>query len=188
MLTIDFCRQPDECHNVAVGTVINRNTIEGFKEQDKAKILGDEGKKLMEIIKNDGIEKPTLLTRFLMFCFADLKKYHYYYWFAFPAPSFLSCHVVDKPKSVSNVLNKDQLNSLCDNYLGISDVHKRNFFILNLANDSIKLYTVKEGLENTDCSKDWMFAFADSSGEASNPGWMLRNYLALLSYHWCVKL
>ena len=31
------------------------------------------------------LEDPRILTRFVIHMFADLKKYHYYYWFAFPA-------------------------------------------------------------------------------------------------------
>ena len=31
------------------------------------------------------LKDPRILTRFVCHTFADLKKYHYYYWFVFPA-------------------------------------------------------------------------------------------------------
>ncbi|PNI53315.1 ATG7 isoform 16, partial [Pan troglodytes] len=31
------------------------------------------------------LEKPVLLNKFLLLTFADLKKYHFYYWFCYPA-------------------------------------------------------------------------------------------------------
>lgn len=92
------------------GTLRNFNTIEEFRDCDKAKLLDDLGKqvrpepspttpgtcRLMECplqiwdrATSAAAEDapPTLesLNPFLLITFADLKKYRYYYWCGFPA-------------------------------------------------------------------------------------------------------
>lgn len=65
------------------GFVRNFNTLENFKVLDKKQLLVDRLNHIRE-----KIEDKTWMTKHLfepvMICFADLKKYHYYYWLCFP--------------------------------------------------------------------------------------------------------
>lgn len=70
----------------ASGQVMNKNTLEGFKECDKKALLNSESTKLWaKITSGEAIKNPSVLSKFIVLMFADLKKYNFYYWFAFPA-------------------------------------------------------------------------------------------------------
>ncbi|KAG7096468.1 hypothetical protein E1B28_003901 [Marasmius oreades] len=68
---------------VARGIVKNFNTIEEFKAADKSKIFNQVADKIWSSIHTT--KSTTLLNTFLVITYADLKKYKYFYWFAFPA-------------------------------------------------------------------------------------------------------
>ena len=65
------------------GTFKNFNTIEDFKNADKAALFNHVADETWKSIVEE--RSTAHLTRFLLITFADLKKYKYYYWFAFPA-------------------------------------------------------------------------------------------------------
>ncbi|KAM5469830.1 Autophagy protein 7 [Microsporum audouinii] len=70
----------------AEGMIKNVNTIEEYRNADKPAILQLAGKTIWDAI-NDGTiySCPSLLSSFTVLSFADLKKYKFSYWFAFPA-------------------------------------------------------------------------------------------------------
>ena len=70
----------------AEGMIKNTNTIEDYKNLDKPQMLNQAGKTIWDAI-NDGsiFSCPSLLASFLVLSYADLKKYRFSYWFAFPA-------------------------------------------------------------------------------------------------------
>jgi ubiquitin-like modifier-activating enzyme ATG7 len=70
----------------AEGMIKNVNTIEDYKNVDKIQMLQTAGRTLWDAI-NDGtiFSCPSLLASFIVLSFADLKKYRFSYWFAFPA-------------------------------------------------------------------------------------------------------
>lgn len=92
---------PNSVH--APGILKNFNTIEDFKATDKTAFfnqLADEVPPFLQYgdmrldcshfphkIWETAITKrdPSALTKFLVITFADLKKYKFFYWFAFPA-------------------------------------------------------------------------------------------------------
>ncbi len=65
--------------------MINFNTLDAFKAFDKTKYLDKvEGSQLWEAIQSgEAAKRPDILTRFVVLMYADLKKYHYYYWLEF---------------------------------------------------------------------------------------------------------
>ncbi|KAF3492048.1 Atg7p [Arthroderma uncinatum] len=70
----------------AEGMIKNVNTIEEYRNADKPALLQLAGKTVWDAI-NDGTiySCPSLLASFTVLSFADLKKYKFSYWFAFPA-------------------------------------------------------------------------------------------------------
>ena len=71
---------------VAPGTLLNANTLEDFKEMDKAAVLEREAAALWEAITSGrAYDEPAILLRFALLSFADLKTHKFYYWFAFPS-------------------------------------------------------------------------------------------------------
>ncbi|KAI9675620.1 MAG: Autophagy protein 7 [Caeruleum heppii] len=70
----------------AEGIIKNVNTIEEYRAMDKPAMLQRAGRTIWEAIKDGTIYScPSLLASFAMLSFADLKKYKFTYWFAFPA-------------------------------------------------------------------------------------------------------
>ncbi|GJN92628.1 hypothetical protein Rhopal_005663-T1 [Rhodotorula paludigena] len=68
------------------GTLRNFNTIEEFKQVDKARLLEELGDQIWhEMTSTASAPTHESLNPFLLITFADLKKYRYYYWCAFPA-------------------------------------------------------------------------------------------------------
>ncbi|KAI9762554.1 MAG: Autophagy protein 7 [Chaenotheca gracillima] len=70
----------------AEGIIKNFNTIEEYKSVDKTAMLQRAGRTIWEAIMDGTIYScPSLLASFSVISFADLKKYKFTYWFAFPA-------------------------------------------------------------------------------------------------------
>ena len=107
-------------------------------------------KKLGEIIFSDqptALEDPRLLTRFVIHMFADLKKYHYYYWFAFPAivlPSTIK--IQEKIQPIKNVLSESVISNITSSYINWKKANPEQcgFFWLQLNQNGVfqRLYLV----------------------------------------------
>lgn len=168
------------------GYVINKNTVELFKESDKLMLIYEEGQKLIQQLKEGLILKdPSLLNTFLILSFADLKKYNYYFWFAFPTPT-LNILLNERPKNISDVFNDLQVESLLNEYNNISSITQKNFFVVKIqADNSVNILTLESVLHHEKQSdlKNVYFAFSDPSTSVLHPGWPLRNYLALILYY-----
>ncbi|XP_071179082.1 ubiquitin-like modifier-activating enzyme ATG7 [Mytilus edulis] len=178
---------PSRCFR-SHGVLHNMNTIDKFKECDHKELLENVGKKVWEDIVSNKIEEdPSLLSRFLLLTFADLKKYIYYYWFAFPClcmPEDVT--MVTDPVKLTDRLNSQQISELIAEYDKFQSTSTEfvGYFIIVQTKDSV----VVDHLKNVESySKDTckiFFGFADPCTLDSNPGWPLRNYLLYISYHW----
>src|SRR5215469_233601 len=70
----------------AEGFIRNFNTIEDYKNSDRAKVLELAGRTIWDAIQDETIYScPSLLNSFYAISFANLKKYKFTYHFAFPA-------------------------------------------------------------------------------------------------------
>ncbi|PLB50504.1 autophagy-related protein 7 [Aspergillus steynii IBT 23096] len=70
----------------AEGTMKNVNTIEAYRNTDKVHLLQESGRTIWDAIIDGSIYSyPSLLSSFLVISYADLKRYKFHYWFAFPA-------------------------------------------------------------------------------------------------------
>ncbi len=166
----------------SLGNVINHNTLDSFKKLDKVEYLNQtESAKMMEAFNtNQALEDPRILSRFVMHMFADLKKYHYYYWFAFPAVILPpTMKMIEKPTQIS--LQPDVLTQIANKYQAWKKQQplQSGFFWIDLNTEEVQILSLKDGLH----AKNVILAFADPSSFDEYPGWPLRNLLALLAKH-----
>ncbi|XP_013183653.2 ubiquitin-like modifier-activating enzyme ATG7 [Amyelois transitella] len=180
--------QPEQYYESVTGTLMNKNTIEEFKTIDKAQLLNTIGQQFWTNIKKKlWITKPCSLLNFIILSFADLKKFHYYYWFAFPAPTQPIVHLKEKSKSLNEHFNNKQTDVIATGYKNL-DTDQRAYFIVTKENDKVSVHPLSKVLQIDNNSlnidlKDLYLCFADSSN-TGNPGWPLRLFLAALLEHY----
>ncbi|RQM06782.1 hypothetical protein DH86_00002753 [Scytalidium sp. 3C] len=184
----------------AEGKIKNVNTIEDFKSMDKAAMLQTAARQIWDAI-NDGTiySIPSLLSSFTILSFANLKKYTFTYWFAFPA---LHSDPVWKhvESSVPKQLTGAETTSLVEivgTWRYATDNREHGFFLAKKVrhdgssatpNDDDLGYTwvvgslrdFETGFFNGVAEEDRYVAFVDPSTYPENPGWMLRNLLILI--------
>lgn len=187
---LDKNKSPSKWSCSAVGTLINTNTVEEFRNRDKQEILKASATVLWDaIISNSALENPSILTSFLMFTFADLKKYHYYYWFAFPAFTLpKTIPLIKQPRCLSAILTDKQIALLLLACEGLgTDVHQ-GFFTFTQYGNEFGIHPlgdyphIRTAARGTD--KDVFLAFSDPCTLPHNPGWPLRNLLTLVALKW----
>lgn len=166
------------------GILYNTNTIEEFKQKDKTDLIEKTGKKIWDdIVSGEVFKDPSLLSCFLCLTHADLKKYHFYYWFAFPALRYPeSSYIIDKPLMLDKYFTVQQIEQLEE---GIKKLFCQAYFLVHIAIDGkISVIHLRDYHSvNTQPGKV-LLAFADPSTFNCYPGWPLRNLLALVAYHW----
>eukprot|EP00794_Sanderia_malayensis_P006895 gene6895-7673_t len=165
-----------------------KNTIDDFKNCDKRSIISGLSEQIWNDIKSGAsLEEPSLLGRFLLLTFADLKKYHYYYWFAFPALVTEENATAKSAVGISKVYNENQLSSLQKSYDEMSIQLKKDpaYFLVKTEAGEVKLGELKSfSTFYSDACDEVAIGFSDPSSLEEHPGWPLRNLLALISYHW----
>ncbi|KAM4654032.1 ubiquitin-like modifier-activating enzyme ATG7 isoform 4-T8 [Amazona ochrocephala] len=174
----------------AFGTLYNTNTFETFKSCDKKLLLEKEANEIWESIKSGAaLENPMLLNRFLLLTFADLKKYHFYYWFCYPALCFPDgIHIVQKPVCLGNRFPLNQIQALQKAYDELCQkegVTALPYFLIKYHDNSVEISLLKK----------WDGFFQDQGGKVTvgvydpcnlsqYPGWPLRNFLILAAHKW----
>ncbi|XP_075663740.1 ubiquitin-like modifier-activating enzyme atg7 isoform X2 [Castanea sativa] len=174
------------------GILYNTNTIESFHALDKKSLLKAEAKKIWDDIHTGkAVEDSAVLSRFLLISFVDLKKWTFHYWFAFPAL------VLDPPATLVDLKRASQYFSLeeaksvsvaCNEWRNSSLTADVPFFLVCI--DPNSLATVKHIKDWETCQSDGnklLFGFYDPCHLPNNPGWALRNFLALISVRWNLK-
>ncbi|KYK60493.1 E1-like protein-activating enzyme Gsa7p/Apg7p [Drechmeria coniospora] len=184
----------------AEGIIKNANTLEGFKSMDKAAMLQTAGRQIWDAI-NDGsiFSVPSLLSSFIIVSYADLKKYKFTYWFAFPA---LHSDPQWKRSGPSARFSSDESTTLVDKigtWRYSVDNREHGFFLakkvrgqeadfdeseaahkLDFKWEVGSLSQFEDGFFNGIPQKDQYVAFVDPSTYPDGPGWPLRNLLLLI--------
>ncbi|XP_071960528.1 ubiquitin-like modifier-activating enzyme ATG7 [Antedon mediterranea] len=169
------------------GTLFNTNTVDDFKNLDKKILLQDAAQQMWDdIVSGRAISDPRLLSKFLLLTYADLKKYQYYYWFAFPAICQIEgARLIGQPVLLDQHWAESKVDSFKSAYDAFSKEHPGiGFFIIKESDDGFSLSPPKCWKEYFNNQKKVSIGFCDPCTLESNPGWPLRNYLALISYHW----
>ncbi|CDO68423.1 hypothetical protein BN946_scf184707.g4 [Trametes cinnabarina] len=165
---------------LAKGSFKNFNTIEDFKNADKTALFNQTSDETWKSIVED--KCTALLTHFLLITFADLKKYKYFYWFAFPAFAAKPAWEIDGDWSAApDVLGEDALSAIH------AQLHQslRPFFLVRTKDGKTEIALVEEYDKFfADVPADQRtIGFLDPSAQPNNPGWPLRNLLAYLTVH-----
>ncbi|GAA6006191.1 Atg7p [Rhodotorula paludigena] len=150
------------------GTLRNFNTIEEFKQVDKARLLEELGDQIWhEMTSTASAPTHESLNPFLLVTFADLKKYRYYYWCAFPA-------LVQKP--AWEVVEGWKEVDLSEQEKDFDEA----VALMDEAGKAIPLEQVRTAWAN-DVPAQATLLFQDPSSHLSALGWPARNVLSYLS-------
>ncbi|KAL3269883.1 hypothetical protein HHI36_008940 [Cryptolaemus montrouzieri] len=128
--------------------------------------------------------RKTITVEFIfILSFADLKKFNFYYWFAFPVPYNLSitCNSV---KNISDDFNINQLEEFWDKYCEL-DKFQKPYFLLQIKDELVNIFPLKSQVANLDENNhvDYYFGFYDLSLLENCPGSLLRNYITFILHH-----
>lgn len=194
----------------AKGYIKNVNTLEEFKSTDKIAMIHDAGRQIWDAIQDGTIYSvPSLLASFAILSYADLKKYRFTYWFAFPALSFN--HQWKRTGDIGR-LNPKESTALVESvgtwkYM-VSGEKEHGFFLAKKVRgeDAIRRSPIDEaaseigyrwqigalrdfesGFFNNVPEEDRYVAFVDPSTYAEYPSWPLRNLLVLISHRYRLK-
>lgn len=179
----------------AQGSIKNVNTIEDFKSTDKLAMIRNSGRQIWDAIQDGTIYSlPALLSSFVILSFADLKKYKFTYWFAFPA-----LHPARQWKRSGTVgrLTADESTALVDKVgtwrLSVDNREHGFFLAKKVPRDEYEdgpdlgyqwklgsLGDFETGFFNDVKEEDRYVAFVDPSNYPENPSWPLRNLLVLI--------
>ncbi|KAL2866353.1 putative autophagy ubiquitin-activating enzyme ApgG [Aspergillus lucknowensis] len=197
-------------HHRAEGIIKNVNTIEEYVNTDKVGMLRQSGKTIWDAI-NDGTiySCPSLLSSFVILSYADLKRYRFHYWFAFPAlhsePPWAPIGTANEGADPSSVgtkhahlkyLPSTETGTLSDSVQewaqGV-DSRQRGFFLarrVSSSNDNKVSWKVaplsgyEDGFFEGAAFEDCFICFVDPSNYDEAPGWMLRNLLIIVRRRW----
>ncbi|XP_065347179.1 ubiquitin-like modifier-activating enzyme ATG7 [Cloeon dipterum] len=161
------------------GVLVNFNTIESFKDCDKMEIIKKHGKDL-ETSWNDEIDPNIALGKFILICFADLKKYHFYYWLAFIAPKGPPALITKEPVPISNILSGEQIALL--NYL--TQKSGQHFTVKLNDDDSLEILPFDMYGQLCSTGSRVFLGFLDPGYLPDTPGWPLRTLLKVASIRW----
>ncbi|KAJ7634860.1 hypothetical protein FB45DRAFT_910076 [Roridomyces roridus] len=168
--SFDKNAQPGSGAFLVKGHFKNYNTIEDFKAADKTALFNAEAEKMWDAIITT--RDTSALNNFLLITYADLKKYKYYYWFAFPAFVAKPAWEIDDLgwRTASEGLTHESLSSI---HAQLRTKHLPFFLVLA----SGDIAPIESYSPNT---ADQTIGFVDPSANPTNPGWPLRNLLAYL--------
>uniref|UniRef100_A0A3Q2TCY0 Ubiquitin-like modifier-activating enzyme ATG7 n=1 Tax=Fundulus heteroclitus TaxID=8078 RepID=A0A3Q2TCY0_FUNHE len=177
----------------ALGTLYNTNTLDAFKATDKKALLEKEAKEIWDAIQSGAaLKNPSILCRFILLTFADLKKYHFYYWFCFPALCFPEgLKFILPPVVLEQVFSPRQISALQEAYDnlcmkgGITGVP---FFLMKYTEDAVQMAPLEDWETFFTDTKKVTVGVYDPCTLSQHPGWPLRNLLVLLAKQWGSKV
>ncbi|XP_063987720.1 uncharacterized protein LOC135167923 [Diachasmimorpha longicaudata] len=177
-------------HNGTVpcsGYLINTNTFESFRQIHPEKFIETIGQHLLKAIADGtALRDPLKLTLFLVLSYADLKKYRFHYWAAYPTPFSIPemFHQVP-PEPFTSKFSKTALEKFKSDFNALEPKAKCFFCIISSSMEDLRIIPLWEGVEavksDREGSANIMFGFFDPC-DSPEPGWPLRNLLCLLFY------
>lgn len=164
------------------GTLVNFNTAARFASKNaREEVFRNVVGRIWEDVQNgEALRDPSKLSRFLLVTFADLKSFHFHYWFAFPAikppENFMASKPVPLPQL--HTVTQELVDSCARRTSELA-------WALHLTDTS----QFVEGSLSEFHSLQEKFgqvyvAYADPSLDQNTAGWTLRNLLILMQRWW----
>ncbi|MQL70276.1 hypothetical protein Taro_002617 [Colocasia esculenta] len=199
------------------GILYNTNTMESFHALDKRNLLKMEAEKIFRDLSSGRAEEDcAVLLRFLIISFADLKRWTFHYWFAFPALILNPPATLLSLRPASDVFTPeeaDYLSTACNVWRNSSMTAGMPFFLVSISpNAHVTIRPLKDWKAcHGDSQKvlvistsfilslkrlnylmfmvmvQLLFGFYDPCHYPSNPGWPLRNFLTFIYLRWKVE-
>lgn len=191
----------------APGELLNVNTPGDFKALDKNALLKSIGDRLLADITSGAAEvDPSVLGRFVVLSFADLKTHTYLYWFAFPALTCPATVLARQPleTKLPSLKTRAELRAGFTAFRAQEAINGRHgcppFFVIvppvmQTSSDSdtaaptyaspLKVVPLSSytNLPEDERQRS-VFGFVDCCGLENTPGWPLRNFVAMLAIRW----
>ncbi|TKS71238.1 ATG7 ATG12-activating enzyme E1 [Collichthys lucidus] len=173
----------------AIGTLYNTNTLDAFKTTDKKALLEKEAKEIWDAIHSGAaLKDPSILCRFILLTFADLKKYHFYYWFCFPALCFPEgIKILQQPSVLEKVFSAKQIAALQEAYDGLcikGGTTAVPYFLTKYTDDTVQIAPLGDWDTFFTDAKKVTVGVYDPCTLSQHPGWPLRNLLVLIANRW----
>ncbi|CAM6036490.1 unnamed protein product [Sphagnum compactum] len=173
------------------GILYNTNTLESFQALDRQQLMSEATQQIWDDICSGRAEENTdLLNRFLVISYADLKKWTFTYWFAFPGLVMTPPATTASSQPASEVFNKDEAAGIlaaCTEWRALPSGASSSAFLLHITlNSDVRARPLKDWAIVQQDGGKVVLAFYDPCHLATNPGWPLRNLLALASVRWDV--
>lgn len=179
------------------GQLMVFNTLDDFNRREKRQLIIDAGQWIWERL-TDSSQQSVVdanlelhLSRFLMIVFADLKRYSYHYWCAFPAFNYpTKCYQLgNHSETVHEHFTHDQIVSLLTQYSSLPTTDRLFFAVIITTQEN----STEKTLQVMGYSQFWStvnslsgtnfkvyFSYLDPSPNTKYPGWPVRNYIAYL--------
>lgn len=169
------------------GTLKNVNTLESFKALDKKALFEAEVSRIWaDIVSGEALQHPTKLNRCVVLTFADLKKYKFFYWCAFPALQFDG--VAPAAASVAPLGARWSAAQVEQLKAAFKDSGAPAFFLWRFVDSRLETHAdlsrwpaVLGSGDGAGDDGSCGVGFVDPCALPSNPGWPLRNLLVLVA-------
>ena len=172
------------------GTLVVVNTRDTFASTDRAALLRTAAAQLWSDITDGSAERdPSRLARFVLLTFPDLKAFTFRYWFAFPALKLetpITCSAVAPLQATYTAQECSGIVHACTSWLQAE--HSAFAWLVFFPADGsskIEAHSLEAWSALASRTGLVVLAMADPSNLPANPGWPLRNLLALACARWC---
>ena len=172
----------------AYGTLVVVNTRDTFDSTDRAALLRTAAAQLWNDIADGAAERdPSRLARFVLLAFPDLKAFTFRYWFAFPAlklEAAVTCSAVTQLQAAYTAQECSGVVHACTSWLQAA--HSAFAWLVFIPADSsqVEAHSLEAWAALASRTGRVALAMADPSNLPANPGWPLRNLLALACARW----
>ncbi|GAV29824.1 hypothetical protein PMKS-003329 [Pichia membranifaciens] len=157
---------PPQSFFLSRGKLFNVNSIEEFKNVNKKDLLTESALWIWNKIKDKSfIENTSVLSSFILLSYADLKKYKFYYWFAFPQLQSEWVQIKASPGVKFTV--EDRL-------------FEQQFYIISSESDDSLLPLTDLFDQDRSFLK---ILFIDTCSYENTTAYILRNFLTALAYY-----
>uniref|UniRef100_L7M543 Ubiquitin-like modifier-activating enzyme ATG7 n=1 Tax=Rhipicephalus pulchellus TaxID=72859 RepID=L7M543_RHIPC len=177
-------KTPDSCP--LHGLLYLPNSLTDMKKMDKSELLRASGERAWAAACDGrALKDPSLLNRFVVLIYIDLKKYTFCYWFGFPVvrlPEEVT--LVKPPQRLGDVFDDSRLTSLNAAYATLDTPEKRAAFLVVPTGEEVQIRSLEDVPTLVADSQTFYLAFSDPSTSPTHPGWPLRNLLAMVVHCW----